>query len=64
MAQPRNSPHTRIRIRIGAAHYDCTLNTPDGPVHYDLAAMPRRIRNSFIAQFVEAFRLTSQGAKT
>jgi len=47
----------RATIRMGAPYFDVTLRDAGGsPVHFDLRAMDKRQRSTFIKEFVKAFR--------
>lgn len=40
--------HT-ITIRLGAAHWDATIATADGPLHFNIRAMTREQKGKFFA---------------
>jgi hypothetical protein len=43
-------------IRMGAAHWDVTLPTSEGGLHFNLRAMTRDERRKFHAAFMAAYR--------
>lgn len=43
-------------IRMGAAHWDITVQTEGGPLHFDFRRMSRDERRQFHAAFMGAYR--------
>lgn len=50
-------PKHTITIRMGAAHWDATIEQ-DGhqPLHFNFRSMERRARSDFHREFMNAFR--------